>query len=168
MLFDINCLYKNGVEGRSFMKKGIACAMAALFMVSPLAIGDNVYATDKAAPILNVDESRGYVYTYQISDSAYAKYMSIYNDERGGGTRTDDKGHKLQPVAFNCGGSKYVCRFRVKSEANREDIIMYVSEYKEILNQLSSQNAQVVEDYLDELLEKDIISFYTCGLIEND
>lgn len=154
------------------MKKGIACAMAVLFIVSPLAIGNNVYATDatdatdvtdKAAPILNVDKSRGYVYTYQISDSAYAKYMSVYNDERGGGTRTDDKGHKLQPVAFNCGDSKYVCRFRVKSEANREDIITYVSEYKEILNQLSSQNAQVVEDYLDELLEKDIITFYTCG-----
>lgn len=153
------------------MKKGIACAIAVLFIVSPLGVGDNAYATDvtdKAAPILNVDESKGYVYTYQISDSAYAKYMSIYNDERGGGTRTDDKEHKLQPVAINCKDKKYVCRFRVNSEASQEDIITYVSKYKETLNQLSSQEEQVVEDYLDELLEKDIITFYTCRSIEND
>lgn len=153
------------------MKKGIACIMAALFIVSPLGVGSNVYATnttDKAAPILNVNDSKGYIYTYQISDSAYAKYMSIYNDELGGGTRTDDKGHKLQPVTIHCEDKNYVCRFRVKNEANQEDIITYVSKYKEKLNQLSNQNAQDVENYLDELLEKDIISFYTCRSIEMD
>lgn len=153
------------------MKKGIACAIAVLFIVSPLAVGDNVYATDvteKAAPILNIDKSRGDIYTYQISDSAYAKYMSIYNDERGGGTRTDDKGHKLQPIAVNCEDKKYVCRFRVKNDANQEDIMTYVSKYKETLNQLSSQNTQVVEDYLDELLEKDIITLYTCRSVGNN
>lgn len=153
------------------MKKSIACIAAVLFIISPLGAGDSVYATDatdKAAPILNMDKSRGYVYTYQINDFDYAKYMSIYNDERGGGTRTDDKGHKLQPVAINCKDKKYVCRFRVNSEASQEDIITYVSKYKETLNQLSSQEEQVIENYLDELLEKDIISFYTCNCAEND
>ena len=44
----------------------------------------------------------------------------------------------------------------------------YVSKYKETLNQLSSQNTQVVEDYLDELLEKDIITLYTCRSVGNN
>jgi len=130
-------------------------------MCIPFQSADSVYAVNNMKSDKDAEASRGYVYTYNIGDCGYAKYMSVYNDERGGGSRTDTR-YTLRHVSLICENMKYTSHFRVSLKADAEEINAYLSEYKKELNEVSRMGRQALETYLDKLVEEDVLSLYTC------